>query len=220
MSRVSVVCTSFNRPDLLEITLRSFHAFNTYPIESFVVIDDSEVIGCNDHLREIYPNVTFTYNKKRLGQIISVDKAYLMVSTPYIFHMEEDWQFYKSGFIEDSFKVLSDNATTQVVWLRSEKDTNGHQFNPQVKNVEGVNYSILNYNHAGWHGFTFNPSLRRLDTWEGHNGYRSIATFIPKLPWVSEQQIGNYYKQKGYTAAIIRGKGYVKHIGDNRGIRK
>jgi hypothetical protein len=134
--------------------------------------------------------------------------------------MEEDWQFYKCGFIEDSFKVLSDNATTQVVWLRSEKDTNGHQFNPQVKNVEGVNYSMLNYNHAGWHGFTFNPSLRRLDTWESHNGYRSIATFIPKLPWVSEQQIGNYYKQKGYTAAIIRGKGYVKHIGDNRGIRK
>jgi len=218
---VTVVCTSFNRPDLLRVTLKSFFDYNTHPIEQFIVIEDSGKIGCNDHLKAQFPSVTFVYNEKRLGQILSIDRAYSMVTTPYIFHLEEDWQFYRRGFIEDSLKVLNHDPSAEVVWIRFERDTNGHPFNiAQLINADGVIYSLLKYNHNGWHGFTFNPSLRRLSTWMTHRGYGSISTFNPKIPWQSEQQIGNYYKEQGYTAAIIRGRGYVKHIGHNRGIRQ
>ena len=42
---VTVVLTSCNRPDLLEKTLDSFFKYNTYPITTFNIIDDSGVVG-------------------------------------------------------------------------------------------------------------------------------------------------------------------------------
>lgn len=218
MSDVTAVCTSFNRPDLLERTLRSFFAFNNYQLAGFIVQDDSGVIGCNDHLKEEFPSVNFRYNTERIGQIESVDAAYADVTTPYIFHLEEDWEFYKEGFIGASVSVmrLAPNKVA-CVWIRAENDTNGHSIEPHVF---GGTWSLVKTHHAGkWHGFTFNPSLRKKRDWVLHGGYAALATFIPTRPWESEARIGDWYMRKGYRAAILRGSGYVKHIGDNRGIR-
>ena len=218
---VTVVCTSFNRPDLLDRTLHSFLYFNTYPISEFIVQDDSGVIGCNDHLKEAYPNVQFRYNEKRIGQIRSIDAAYATVKTPYIFHMEEDWQFYRSGFIEASLDILKDRGNIICVWLRAENDTNGHPLeSATIRAGESTNYRVAITRHARvWHGFTFNPSLRRLSDWKEHRGYSRLATFVSAQPWFSESKIGQYYMRKGFKAAVICGEGFVKHIGDNRGIR-
>ena len=78
MKEVTVVCTSCNRPDLLEKTLESFFKYNTYPIELdyFNVIDDSGVVGCNDHLKEKFPSVSFWYNPENIGQVATIDKMY------------------------------------------------------------------------------------------------------------------------------------------------
>ena len=221
MKQVTAICTSFNRPDLLEITLRSFHRFNTYPIARFIVQDDSGHVGCNDHLCAEFPHVEFRYNPKRVGQIRSADIAYADADTPYIFHLEEDWEFYRGGFIEASLDVLEERANIICVWIRSEKDTNGHRPDPIVYGARnGQNYKVMPYNHANlWHGFTFNPSLRRKSDWEAHGGYTKLATFNPKRPWESEAAIGHYYMRHCFRAAILSEKGYVRHIGDNRGIR-
>ncbi len=218
MSDVTAVCTSFNRSDLLERTLHSFFAFNTYSLAAFIVQDDSGVVGCNDHLKALFPSVTFRYNPERLGQIRSIDAAYSEVTTPYIFHMEEDWEFYRGGFIESSVSVmrLAGNNIC-CVWIRDENDTNGHPIETQVF---GGTWSLVKARHAGiWHGFTFNPSLRKKREWVLHGGYSSLATFIPTRPWESEAKIGEWYMKNNYRAAILRGEGYVKHIGYNRGIR-
>jgi GT2 family glycosyltransferase len=221
LNTVTVVCTSFNRPDLLERTLRSFYAFNTHQISRFIVQDDSCHIGCNDHLCDKFPNVEFRYNPQRLGQIRSADVAYEDADTPYIFHMEEDWEFYRHGFIEDSMKVLVDRPNVVCVWIRSATDTNGHGTETPTMDASGVKYRFLKHRHSKiWHGFTFNPSLRRKSDWEKHGGYSLLATFIPTRPWEAESAIGNYYMRKGYSAALIVGNGYTKHIGENRGIRK
>jgi len=222
MKQVTAICTSFNRPDLLEITLRSFHRFNTYQIARFIVQDDSGHIGCNDHLCEEFPHVEFRYNPKRVGQIRSADIAYADADTPYIFHLEEDWEFYRGGFIERSMEVLEVRPDFICVWLRAHNDTNGHPIAPLQLRVGGVGaeYRIIRYNHANiWHGFTFNPSLRRKSDWEAHGGYTKLATFNPKRPWESEAAIGHYYMRHCFRAAILSEKGYVRHIGDNRGIR-
>jgi len=36
------------------------------------------------------------FKLKNIGQIKSIDKAYSMVDTEYIFHCEDDWEFYDS----------------------------------------------------------------------------------------------------------------------------
>jgi GT2 family glycosyltransferase len=219
---VTVLCTSFNRPDLLERTLTSFFKFNTYPIENFVVLDDSMVWGCNDLLKDKFPTVRFEYNSERIGQIKSIDRLYEFVEAPYVFHLEEDWEFYKKGFIEDSFDVLDENPNIHCVWLRSDKDTNGHSIEDWVYQSEGskVMWSKLETGFRGmWHGFTFNPGLRRVSEYFTHGPYSRLTEFNPEKPWKSESVIGAYFKNHGYIAAIIRGNGYVKHIGNGRGIR-
>lgn len=218
---VSVICTSFNRPDLLERTLTSFFKFNTHnDIETFVVLDDSGEVGCNDHLRGLFPSVRFEYNPERIGQIRTLDRLYETIEAPFVFHLEEDWEFYRSGFIEDGFAVLDCQPAIHCVWLRSENDTNGHPFEDYAYDSDGVKWSRIKTHHAKiWHGFTFNPGLRRVSDYVMHGPFSRLAVFNPEKPWESEVKIGYYFMKKGYQAAIIRGTGYVKHIGDGHGIR-
>jgi len=60
-----------------------------------------------------------------------------------------------------------------------------------------------------WHGFTFNPGLRRLSDYLLVKPYESIG-------WETELSIK--YKELGYRAAILKDK-HVEHIGWNRHIQ-
>jgi hypothetical protein len=140
------------------------------------------------------------------GQILSIDNAYQLVKTPYIFHCEDDWHFYRSGFIEESIEALERDPKVINHWLRERNDTNGHP-------IEG-NKLTYNYNKI-WHGFTFNPTLKRM---VDYTPYSRLAIFDPKQPWSAEAKIGEYYKNKGYYATISE-HGYVRHIGEGRTIK-
>ncbi len=59
MEEISFVLTSCDRSDLLEITLNSFFKYNTYPIKKYFVIDDGGKPGCNDFLKEKFPQVNY-----------------------------------------------------------------------------------------------------------------------------------------------------------------
>jgi hypothetical protein len=213
-SDVTVVLTSCNRPTLLEETLRSFDEFNTYPLHSFIIIDDSGVKGCNDKLKEKYPFITWIENDINKGQAYSIDKAYSLVTTPYIFHCEEDWQFYAPGFIEQSKTLLENKPNILQVWIRAENDTNGHPVYPKKYNCKGVDYRTIITNHLKiWHGFSFNPGLRRLKDYKLLGSFSQYGTNGEHGATV-EANVGKFYKDKGYISAIISGNGFVKHIGE------
>jgi hypothetical protein len=87
---VTVVLTSCGRPDLLRRTLDSFFAFNDYPLHRFLLIEDSESPAVPALIRAQYADrVDLVVNRPRLGQIRSIDRAYQMVSSRYIFHCED-----------------------------------------------------------------------------------------------------------------------------------
>ena len=202
---VSVVVTACNRPDLLEKTLDSFHKFNTYPIKKFIVIDDSGIAGCNKDLIKKYPLIKFIDNPKNIGQVRSIDKAYSMVTTPYVFHMEEDWEFYKEGFIEACLDVIDLDEKIVCVWTRDPNDTPHPSIDPTYDvNGRGVRRLIWGFD-GHWHGFTFNPSLRKMKDYP-KDGYTPIGR---------ELEISKYYYQKEYFAMIFT-EGYCKHIGWDR----
>lgn len=215
--KVAFVLTSCNRFDLLEPTLDSFFKYNTYPISQYIIIEDSPNIAGLNKLLKKYPDIDFTvlHNTPQLGQMKSVEKAYQAVTCDYIFHMEDDWQFYRKGFIEDSFKVLEQDEKIMTIWLRETDDTNDHPVLPELHQTadESVNYQLMMTNHTrgekSWHGFTFNPGLRRLVD------YQLIA---PISDHAGEMEVSEFYHQHGFKAAIFP-NGYVKHIGYHRGIR-
>jgi hypothetical protein len=207
-----MVLTSCGRADLLEHTLDSFFAQNTYPIARVIVTEDSTSPACEHLLRGKYASRVETFfNRPRLGQIASIDMAYSTVETEWIFHCEDDWTFLRPGFIEDSMAVLRENPRTLQVWLRDLWDTNGHPPERALRRTAGgVQYRRVTtgYPLAGrlWHGFSFNPGLRRLEDYRLLGRYGSVG---------HESEIGEFYFRRGFTAAILE-ESAVEHSGGDR----
>jgi hypothetical protein len=212
--QVTVCLTSCGRQDLLEHTIKSFYYFNTYPITRFIVSEDSGIKGINTELQAKYPQIDFINDGIKHGQIKSIDSMYKQVTTPYIFHCEDDWQFYRKGFIEESLSILTKHHEVLTVWLRAKNDTNGHPFQWSAKH----NANKVKTDFRGWHGFTFNPTLKRLSDYHRIGSYSELTTFDPENPAKSEKQIGHVYKDLGYIALLSK-QPYVKHIGWNRTVK-
>ena len=162
MDDVTVVVTSCGRHDLLELMLASFRKFNSYAgLADLIVIEDG-AIGPVELCQRF--GATLLVTGERVGQARAIDLAYARVTTPFIFHVEDDWEFYRSGFIENSRAVLSVDLSTVVVWLRAWSDTNDH---PMSFMAPDDSFGVLSTGFATyWHGFTFNPGLRRLSDYQ------------------------------------------------------
>ncbi len=213
-NKVTFVLTSCKRFDLLEPTLHSFLKYNTFAIEEYIIIEDSPNIDKLNRVLKKFPEINFTvlYNDPQLGQLRSIDRAYSLVKTDYIFHCEDDWLFYRSGFIENSFSILLENEKVINVWLREQNDTNDHPLETTVHQTsDGINYTYLEPGfQGGFHGFTFNPGLRRTKDYD---------LIKPYSNWPDEIDLSNEYYLKYQFRGVILLDGYVRHLGSHRKIR-
>ena len=231
-SNTTFVLTSCGRNDLLEKTLDSFFKYNTYPIERYIIIEDSADIvvfnECERLNKEKYDGkLEFLFNYEKLGQSKSIDKAYSMVETEYIFHCEEDWEFYKGGFIEESIKVLKTQPKVIQAWIRPKSDNILNKIQPNIYNlpldvsiriVEPASFIVRGANDDGsdmiiknYMGFSWNPGVKRIKDWkELSNGYSGFER---------EHLVDQYYRDNGFMVVSLSKDdtdGYVKHIGWNR----
>ena len=217
-SDVTVVITSCGRQDLLDATLQSFLQFNSYPIREYLITEDSGTPGINDALKRKYSELPIVWiEEARRGQLPCIDDAYSRVRTKYIFHCEDDWEFYASGFIERSRLILENCPGVLQVWLRAEYDTSGHPLDSDrhviVHGAEPLTFRRLSYNFLGgrgpWHGFSFNPGLRRLADYTLIGNYAQYQT---------ETKVSAAYKARLMSAVVMCGDGYVRHLGEGRHI--
>src|SRR5690349_21298296 len=122
---VTFVLTSCGRFDLLEKSLTSFFAHNRAKIDRYIVIEDSG----DERVRKLtsrFPEIEVMVNAPRLGQLASIDRAYAGVGTGYVFHTEDDWTFYRSGFIEESLILLERFPQVSMVGVRRTGGDKGH----------------------------------------------------------------------------------------------
>lgn len=209
MKEVTLIITSCDRVDLLEKTFDSLVKTNTYPIKKYYIIEDSGKNNINDFLKKKYPNlnIELIYNIPKLGQLKSIDKVYSLVDTEYIFHCEEDWEFYKPGYIEYSMTILENNPKIMSCWLREDDDTNGMPIENTYYNCEDIKYKLMSLNYRGvWHGFTLNPTLIRL------KDYNLVK---PYSQYNEEHFISIKFYELGFRAAKSD-IGFVRHIGWGR----
>jgi hypothetical protein len=220
---VTAVVTSCGRYDLLKQTLDSFLSFNSYPMERTIVVEDGPDVPLA--VRSRYPpgSIEWLATGNRVGQIAAIDHAYARVTSEYVFHLEDDWEFYRPGFIERSLPVLLSDPACLLVWIRSPLDTQGHTVGTTIYCTDGVPWRrmALDYDMNGvmWHGFTFNPGLRRLADYVAIGSYGSHAHFDFRIPWSAENAIAKIYRARGFYAGILcdqDGAGYVRHIGRGR----
>jgi hypothetical protein len=163
--------------------------------------------------------VTFLYNDFNIGQIASVDKAYSYVETPYIFHLEDDWEFYAGGFIEESLDILLKHSNVLMVALRAHNDVNFHPF---YYNED--QFFVFEKNHYNmFSGFGFHPGLRRTID------YLKVAPFLCSISYpyfsslgmdskfsfrATEYDIHLLYNKLNIQGALTaKSDGYIRHTG-------
>jgi Glycosyl transferase family 2 len=228
-SDVTVVLTSCGRQDLLERTLDTFFLYNTYPIREFIVIEDGDR-SLNDHLRPRYHKygVSWLDTGRRVGQVTAIDLAYARVKTDFIFHCEDDWEFLRPRFIERSVVILNSRPDILMVSLRDKDDQNGYPVHDRVYFAEWVPYRLMHESYdAGewgtWHGFAWNPGLRRRRDYELLGSFGSLDPLHAKPAWQMEREAGAFYREHGFAIALLAedcGTGYVRHLGDDRHVRE
>ena len=225
IKEVTFCLTCCGRLDELEKTVDSFMKYNEYPIREWFIVEDSGDKEIQNKLKELnskkWNNIFRLFlNNRNMGQNASIDRLYKSVTTEYIFHCEEDWQFYRGGFIEDSLKVLETQPKVLQVWIRPKSD---RILNPIEKNVftlpGGVNVRRVlpvSFKIKGeqivkdYMGFSWNPGLRRKSDWE-------IAPINGNFKALKHEHIIDLiYKKLGYMVVSLSQDdedGYVKHIG-------
>lgn len=212
-SDVTLVVTSCGRFDLLRHTLETFDTFNTAPIREVFITEDSG----DRRVEQCIPlhwkgHVTFFVNNPRLGQLRSVDLAYASVKTPWVFHCEDDWVFYRPGFVEESRLLLEADTAALQVWLRSfAHDLQVHSpyvFRHDRQVLDGIAFYRVGSEKEDWQGFSFNPGLRRLAD------YQAVAPFAQ---YGGEKDLSRIYAGRHRYALILESDavlhtGFAEHV--------
>lgn len=214
--RVTVVMSSYNRFSLMRRTVDSFLRMNTYPIEEFIIIEDSCNKDMHEEMKKLFPDFTLIFNETNLGCFESTDLAYSMVKTPYIFQTEEDWNYHRPYFIENSMKVLESDPKICLVWIRDMDYLQDHPVLPQVYYADGQPYQILG-NGEYWHGWSGAPGLRRLLDYQRVAPYCQWSKKTDRLA-VRECMIDNAFHRLGFVSALLP-EGYITHIGGGQSTR-
>ncbi len=216
---VTTVFTSCGRFGLLQRTLYSFLKFNTYPVEKIIIIENSGLPEAEQILLDIINDIEdkrfidkfqLIINETNIGQVSSIDKAYGHVETEYIFHSEDDWEFFDYGFIEKSLGVLKQEPKIVNINLRVRFDGERgsmHPLEPFTKQTDnGIIYHEYTRDYLNeWHGFSWNPGLRRL------SDYNLIKPYINHI---NEQGVGQKYRELDYKSGCLE-MFYCRHIGQN-----
>ena len=210
---ITAIFTSCGRFHLLRRTLESFIKNIDLEIEKIIVIDNSTFDHAETELRSISESIKtplyYVLNDENIGQVSSIDLAYAYVDTEYIFHCEDDWEFFDTGFLKLSIELLKERSDIVNINLRVRFDGEKgsmHPISEMMTTSSGLKYHEYLVNYLGaWHGFSWNPGLRRKKDYDLIKPYKQ---------YIEESGVGKKYKDLGYVAACLE-KSYCKHIGTN-----
>lgn len=207
-NNVTMVLTSCNRLDLLEKTVKSIPKETLDKISTKILIDDSVNDECYSTLKKENDNGflqswLILCNDEKLGQAGSIDKAYSLVNTDYVFHCEDDWEFTDGEFIDRSLPILDNyNNVLQVTFREGEPHKEADQVYESETNSA---FKVWIPGWSGFPGFTYNPNIFRF------SAYKKIKP----IRGISEKDVGFKYVEMGLYTVVLE-KRSVRHIGDGR----
>lgn len=202
-----VVVTSCGRFDLLRRSMESLVAHLDVRPRRILVIEDSGDAGVHAALAGLDGPFEVVVNPRRLGQMATIDKAYTMLEAPYVFHTEDDWQFERSGFVEESAALLEARADYSMIGLRPRSELNPLIRDMPEETIAGVRHFALDpTRHPEYFSHSFNPGLRRLAD------ARAIGPF-DRLG--GEEDVSYAFKKRGFRIANLAVPA-CRHIGDDR----
>jgi hypothetical protein len=204
---ITVVLTSCGRWDLLTQSIDTFLAHHRP--DRFLLIEDSANEDFARLIRERYPAIEVVLNNPRLGQHAAIDKAYGMVTTPMILHLEDDWLFTGPMDVNDALAVLAgDERIVSVCFSVFARSKFRHRiFGKRFKHGDR-SYARMEHAHRDWYGYSFYPTLLRRKTWEDHGPFARFA---------NERAISRYMKDRG-LGLVYQLPGVGLHVGSGRSV--
>lgn len=213
IDQTTIVLTACGRPDLLAHTLRTLNAAHQLADFAEVWINEDEPATDNSETRDLFPFIKWLQPTEQRGHMAALDRLYDQVKTPWIFHCEDDWEFYGGPFLAESYRRLQTDPRCLQVWLRAHNDTNGHAI-VKTRRDGPIMATGNAFSRRPWRGFSLNPGLRRANEF-AHFGFAANTKGLSG--WRAEKHIGELFFKRGYHAAITSNPlGYVRHTGGDR----
>ena len=120
---ITLFIVSCARWDLLTVTIESFEYYNTYDnvFEKYVIDDCNDIQGFQ-YMANLYGELygykfyhSYIYNitlpedvNPSVREMFVLYQGFNISKTKYVLQIEDDWRFYRYGFIEDSLKIYND----------------------------------------------------------------------------------------------------------------
>lgn len=228
--QVTITMTSCKRNDLLKRTINSmlenFQDFKNFVVE-VLVVDDNSSDDATEEIQRLYPFVTLIKKTiEQKGHPQSMNLILDMISTPYIFHLEDDFEFFrKRNYLTECMECLnsdekigqtlininyaedcnrSTNITGSVPISVNSKRFHLHQYftDATILKAKSVEYPM---NCLYWPHFSFRPSLIKSSILKEVGRFNSEAKHF-EMEWAQR------YAKKGYISSFLDGI-FCNHIG-------
>lgn len=201
----TVVVTSCGRFDLLDQTIASFT--RCFDAEKIIVAEDSTDHAGARAFADRHAIVDLRINDPKLGQLRSIDQLYESVATPFVIHLEDDWEFSRAIDLEKIVAMLRTNPDVTVALLAHREYAPHLERGARMMSAEGFNYKYFTPDtHPMWFSYSFNPSIARLDLW------KEIGPFVK---FETEEKLSLALKKDGKRIALLWPP-IGHHIGDHR----
>jgi GR25 family glycosyltransferase involved in LPS biosynthesis len=228
--KVTVTMTSCKRLNLFTQTVNSFIncCKDIELVDEWICVDDNSSQQDREEMKALYPFMTFIFKShEEKGHPRSMNIIRDKVSTPYIFHMEDDWRFFEPReYISQCLEILGqDPKIGQCLINKNYSEIGTDKINGGIFKVtpSGLRYYIHEFCHtkeqqevftkkhgAGpncsyWPHFSFRPSLIRTHI------LKELGRFDENISHF-EMEYSNRYVNKGYISAFLEAI-YCTHIG-------
>jgi hypothetical protein len=206
---ITAVITSCGRHEKLDKMLNTLVKMADVEFESVILVEDA---GCIDSVNVAKKYISesklkIIFHEKNIGQLRSIDEAYSYVTTKYIFHIEDDWEFIETGFLQYSLEIFKRNPRLACLSLRPHKDWSKYSL------LKKNDYYLVDKIHNFvWQGLCINPGLYDKNKYDQLGDYKR---------YYKERIISQVYGELGFQGGISNNKkGYVIHTGDGYTTRK
>lgn len=204
---LTTVLTSCGRWNLLTRTLDSFLAH--HEPGRFILVEDSADADFAERVRERYPFAQVLLNDPRLGQHRAIDRAYSTVRTSHVLHLEDDWEFVGPLDPQAGIGLLGARDDVAAVCFRQLQTLKlTHRLRARRFEHGGHSYADMRGAHREWYGYTFNPSIVRLETWREYGPFAEHA---------NERSLSRSFRAAGLHVVLAL-PGICGHIGSGRSV--
>jgi hypothetical protein len=207
-SDITTFVLSCDRLHLLERTLKSFTLTQDL-VTKMVILDDSGTPGVFEELVEKYGSycdvICFPENR---GQWWALDFMVSYCYTKYIFYLEDDWEFTRTGYLSKSKQVLSKYRDIGLV------DISFRTF--EWQGIDSYDRNLIDdmfyykkpwritKNHLPWTGWCGSPNLKRRD---------DLITLGRVEKYYNEINIDRKFHALGFKSVFLK-DAYLYHLGD------